>query len=135
MRWLWIDRFEEFVRGKRAVARKNITSSEEQIDGYSPGFPIMPQSLIVEGMTQTAGLLIDEIDGFRRRVVLAEIGMAVFHSVAVPGDTLRYTATVLKVSADGAVCSIVGQIGETLVAEAELLFAFLDDRFHSGPLC
>jgi 3-hydroxyacyl-[acyl-carrier-protein] dehydratase len=134
MRWFGIDRFEEFVRGKRAVAIKNIAASEEQIDGYSPGFPIMPHSLIIEGMAQTAGMLIGEIDGFQRRVVLAKIGKAVFHSVAVPGDTLRYTATVLEDSADGAMCSIVGHIGETLLAEVELLFAFLDDRIHSGPL-
>jgi len=134
MRWFWIDRFEEFVRGTRAVAVKNIAASEEQIEDYNPGFPIMPHSLIIEGMAQTAGLLIGEIDGFQQRVVLAKIGKAVFHSLAVPGDTLRYTATVLEVSADGAMCSIVGHIGETLVAEVELLFAYLDDRFHIGPL-
>jgi len=66
MRWFWIDRFEEFVRGKRAVAVRNIAASEEQLDGYNPGFPIMPHSLIIERMAQTAGLLIGEIDGFQR---------------------------------------------------------------------
>ena len=134
MRWFWIDRFEEFVRGQRAVAVKNITTSEEQLDGYYPGFPLMPHSLIIEGMAQTAGLLINEIYGFQKRVVLAKIGKAVFHSLAAPGYTLRYTATVLEVSADGAMCSGIAHIGERLVAEVELVFAFLDDRFHSGPL-
>ena len=61
MRWFWIDRFEKFVRGKRAVAVRNIAASEEQLDG-----PIMPHSLLIERMAQTAGLLIGEIDGFQR---------------------------------------------------------------------
>jgi 3-hydroxyacyl-[acyl-carrier-protein] dehydratase len=134
MRWFWIDRFEEFVRGQRAVARKCVAMAEEQIDGYTPGFPIMPGSLIIEGMAQTAGLLIGEMEGFSQRVVLAKIGKAIFHFPATPGDTLRYTATILDVKPDGAMASVTSHIGDRLQAEVELMFAFLDDRFPSGPL-
>ncbi len=134
MRWFWIDRFEEFVRGQRAVARKCVAMSEEQIDGYTPGFPIMPGSLIIEGMAQTAGLLIGEMEGFSQRVVLAKIGKALFHFPATPGDTLRYTATILDVKPDGAMASVTSHVGDRLQAEVEMMFAFLDDRFPSGPL-
>jgi 3-hydroxyacyl-[acyl-carrier-protein] dehydratase len=134
MRWFWIDRFVEFVRGKRAVAIKNVAMTEEQLDGYAPGFQVMPASLMIEGMAQTAGLLIGEISGFQQRVVLAKVAKAVFHGIARPGDTLRYTAVVQDVKGDGAMCSITGHIGETLLAEVELMFAFLDDRFPGGPL-
>jgi 3-hydroxyacyl-[acyl-carrier-protein] dehydratase len=134
MRWYWIDRFEEFVRGRRAVARKCVAMSEEQFDGYSPGYPVMPSSLIIEGMAQTAGLLIGEIEGFAQRVVLAKIGKAIFHFPALPGDTLRYTATILDVKADGAMASVTSHVGDQLQAEVEMMFAFLDDRFPSGPL-
>lgn len=134
MRWFWIDRFEEFVRGQRAVARKCVAMSEEQIDGYTPGFPVMPGSLIIEGMAQTAGLLIGEMEGFSQRVVLAKIGKAVFHFPATPGDMLRYTATILDVKPDGAMASVTSHVDDRLQAEVELMFAFLDDRFPSGPL-
>jgi 3-hydroxyacyl-[acyl-carrier-protein] dehydratase len=134
MRWFWIDRFEEFVRGRRAVAIKCVTMCEEQMDGYSPGFPVMPSSLIIEGMAQTAGLLVGEMEGFTQRVVLAKIGKAVFHFPARPGDTLRYTATILDVKGDGAMASVTSHVGERLQGEVELMFAFLDDRFPSGPL-
>lgn len=134
MRWFWIDRFEEFVRGRRAVAIKNVALSEEQLDGYSPGFPLMPGSLIIEGMAQTAGLLIGEMDGFSQRVVLAKIGKALFHFPARPGDTLRFTATILDVKGDGAMATVTSHVGERLQAEVELVFAFLDDRFPDGPL-
>ena len=55
MRWYWIDRFEEFVRGQRAVAIKNLALSEEQFDGYSPGFPLMPGVLMCEAAAQLCG--------------------------------------------------------------------------------
>jgi len=134
MRWFWIDRFTEFVRGRRAVAIKTVALNEEQIDGYSPGFPVMPGSLMIEGMAQTAGLLIGEIEGFEQRVVLAKIGKAVFHQPVIPGDTLRYEATIADVKRDGALASVVAHVGDKLVAEVDLMFAFLDERFPSGPL-
>ncbi len=56
MRWFWIDRFEEFVRGKHAVTVKNVTYGEEPLDDYMPGHPHYPHSLIIEGMAQTGGL-------------------------------------------------------------------------------
>ena len=134
MRWFWIDRFEEFVRGKRAVAIKTVALSEEPLDDYSPGFPVMPASLVIEGMAQTAGLLIGEMGGFEHRVVLAKIGKAVFHFPARPGDTLRYRATILDVKNDGALAEINCHVGDRLQGEVEMMFAFLDDRFPPGPL-
>lgn len=134
MRWFWIDKFEEFVRGQRAVAIKAIATCEEQFDGYCPGFPIMPQALIIEGMAQTAGLLIGEMEGYQQRVVLAKVGKAVFHGIAQCGDVLRYDARVLDVKADGAMCAVTGYLGDKVHAEVEMMFAFLDDRFPSGPL-
>jgi 3-hydroxyacyl-[acyl-carrier-protein] dehydratase len=134
MRWFWIDRFTEFERGRRAVAIKCVALSEEQIDGYAPGFPVMPASLIIEGMAQTAGLLIGEMEGFSQRVVLAKVGKAVFHRPAMPGDTLRYEATILDVKGDGALATVVAHVGSELLGEVELMFAFLDERFPSGPL-
>jgi 3-hydroxyacyl-[acyl-carrier-protein] dehydratase len=134
MRWFWIDKFTEFVRGRRAVAIKCVSMAEEQLDDYSPGFPVMPAPLIIEGMAQTAGLLIGEMDGFEQRVVLAKIGKAVFHRPVRPGETLRYEATIVDVKKDGALATVTGHVDEELVAETEMMFAFLDERFPSGPL-
>ena len=58
MRWFWIDRFDEFVRGKHATAVKNVSLAEEHMHDHFPGAALMPNSLIVEGMAQTAGLLV-----------------------------------------------------------------------------
>ena len=50
MRWLWIDTFVEFESGKRAVTIKNVTQSEDHLHDHFPGFPVMPASLMIEGM-------------------------------------------------------------------------------------
>lgn len=134
MRWFWIDRFVEFESGRRAVAIKNVSLVEEEIDKYMPSFPIFPHSLVIEGIAQTAGLLAGEHTGFDARVVLAKISNAKFHGVARPGDTLRYTATMTNISDDAASASATAHIGDRLFAEVELLFAHLTDRVQGREL-
>jgi 3-hydroxyacyl-[acyl-carrier-protein] dehydratase len=126
---MWIDRFVEFKRGQRAVARKNVSMVEEEVDEYIPGFPCLPPPLIVEGLAQTAGLLVGEISGFRERVILAKLGKAVFHKLALPGDTLTYTAEINEIKSHGAFCSGTSTVDGELQAEVEIVFAMLDDRF------
>jgi 3-hydroxyacyl-[acyl-carrier-protein] dehydratase len=138
MRWFWIDRFLEFESGRRAVAIKNVSYAEEQIPDYAWPMPIMPGSLIIEGMAQTAGILVGEHGGFRERVILAKLGKVVFHRYATPGDRLIYTADLQSVKPKGAVvyCTAHVEKVETsgLMAEAEIVFAHLDDRFAGVQL-
>src|SRR5512143_4298190 len=86
MRWIWIDKFVEFESGRRAVAVKNVTLAEEHLHDHFPGFPIMPECLMIEGMAQTGGILVGEAREFREKVVLAKISKAVFFDFVKPGD-------------------------------------------------
>jgi len=108
MRWIWIDRFVEFEPGRRAVAIKNLTLAEEHLHDHFPGFPVMPASLMIEGMAQTAGILVGHARGFREKVILAKIKKAKFDDLARPGDQLRYEATIEQIADAGA--STVGKI-------------------------
>jgi 3-hydroxyacyl-[acyl-carrier-protein] dehydratase len=134
MRWFWIDRFEEFVRGSHAVTIKAVTVAEEPLDDYQLGHPHYPHSLMIEGMAQTGGLLIAEPIGFSRKVVLAKVGKAVFHRCAYPGDLLRLTATIQDIQDSGAVVTGTIDVNGERIADMELWFAFLDERFGEGPL-
>jgi 3-hydroxyacyl-[acyl-carrier-protein] dehydratase len=134
MRWLWIDRFLEFESGKRAVAVKNVSIVEEEVDGYFSGFPHLPSSLVIEGMAQTGGLLVGEVSRFKERVVLAKVGKAVFHRTALPGDQLIYEAVIVDMNAQGAIVRGTSRVGDELQAEIELVFAHLDERFGSEIL-
>lgn len=150
MRWFWIDRFTEFVRGLRATALKNVSLSEEPLDDYLIGFPHYPHSLIIEGVAQTGGLLIAEADGFQKRVVLAKVGKATFGGFVRPGDQLTLAVEIVDLQASGGIVQAVvtknsdgglpdrdgGDVADepNVFAELELSFAFLDGRFGDAPL-
>ena len=129
MRWFWIDRFERFVAGEEAVALKNVTFSEEPLDDYLPGKPYYPHSLIIEGMAQTGGLLLSQLQNFEQRIVLAKISRAEFFCLAGPGDQLRLTARLESVQPDGAIVIGKTHIDGRLQGEFELTFAILDESF------
>lgn len=137
MRWFWVDRFTEFVSGSHACGIKNITLAEEVVDKYCPGFPMLPPTLIIEGMAQLGGILVAEHFQFEKRVVLAKIGKAKFHAPARTGDQLHYRVDADAIGDQGATVNCIGHRGEALHAEVQLMFAFLgkeDQRFPGGPL-
>src|SRR5438445_7865051 len=123
MRWIWIDKFVEFTPRTSATALKNVTLAEEHLHDLYPAFPIMPHSLIIEGMAQTAGILVGEARNFEEKVILAKIGRATFHRLVRPGETILFNAKVDQLSEAGA--SITGTVesGSDLVAEIELMFS------------
>lgn len=127
MRWMWLDRFTEFVRGKHSVAIKNVSMSEEPLSEYLPGYPVLPCSLIVEGLAWTGGILANDARGFRERTVLAKVNRAVFHRPATPGDQLRYSAVLEAIEAEGAFIRGTSHIGDELQAEVDLFLAHLPE--------
>ena len=134
MRWFWIDRFEEFIHGVRACAIKNVSLAEDYLDELSPGHPFLPASLIVEGLAQTGGLLVAQYNGYQERVVLAKITRAKFHSIACPGDTIRYETTLDDIRNDGALVTGRGTVGDRPLVDLELMFAHLDERIADHDL-
>ena len=134
MRWYWIDRFIEFESGRRAKAVKNVSLAEEHLHDHFPGYPVMPNSLVIEGLAQTGGLLVCEHGGFREKVVLAKVPKVQFYCEAVPGDTLIYTTTIDYVHKDGAMVTATSHKGDQLHAEMEIVFAHLNGGFQEKTL-
>src|SRR5438270_7914296 len=102
MRWIWIDGFTEFSSGKSARAVKNLSLAEDYFADHFPGYPIMPGPLILEGLAQTGGILVGEVNDFREKVVLAKIPYARFHRDAMPGEQLVYAVEMLHLRPEGA---------------------------------
>ena len=127
VRWYWIDRFLEFESGRYAKAIKNISLAEDHLHDHFSNYPMLPNSLVIEGMAQTGGLLVCEHSKFTEKVVLAKIPKIVFHGEAVPGDTLTYTTTVEYIRTEGAMVTATAYKGEALYAEGEIVFAHLND--------
>jgi len=128
MRWIWIDRFEEFKSGDSAVALKNVTLAEEHLHDHFPGFPVMPECLMIEAMAQTAGILVGEARSFSEKVILAKIKKAVFFDFVRPGDTIRLHAKIEGITPEAA--QTAGKItrGEDLIAEIDLMFSHIDQN-------
>ena len=128
MRWFWIDRFEEFKSGEYAKAVKNVSLAEEHLHDHFPGFSVMPGSLMIEGMAQTGGILLGEKNDFEHIVILAKVPKMTFHSWAVPGDSIIYTATLTKAEEEGGSVDVTAHVGDRLVAEGEIMFVHLDQK-------
>jgi 3-hydroxyacyl-[acyl-carrier-protein] dehydratase len=126
MRWIWIDKFTEFQSRVSATAVKNVSLAEEHLHDLYPDFPIVPHSLIIEGMAQTAGILVGEAANFAEKVILAKIGRATFHRLSRPGDTLQFHAKIEQFSEQGASASGTVTCDGQLVAEIELMFSHID---------
>src|SRR4051812_3419038 len=136
MRWIWIDRFLKFERGKAARAIKNLSLAEDLFADHLPGYPILPACFILEGLAQTGGILVGEANDFKEKVVLAKIVSARFRREALAGEKLVYDVDLLHLRPEGA--SVVGkvyavapgvpvaQLPAEPMGEAEIFFAHLD---------
>lgn len=126
MRWIWIDRFLAFESGKSARAIKNLSLAEDHFADHFPGYPVMPGSLILEGLAQTGGILVGEANDFREKVVLAKIPWARFSREALAGEQLIYAVDIVHLRPEGAAVHGRATSAGELVAEAEIFFAHLD---------
>jgi 3-hydroxyacyl-[acyl-carrier-protein] dehydratase len=123
--FLLVDRVKECVLGQRIVALKNVTANEEFFNGHFPRRPVMPGVLIVEALTQAAGILLfvtenayaDEDHEF----YFAGIDKARFRNPVVPGDQV-----ILKASLERKIRTIwkfrtVAEVDGTEVCSASIM--------------
>ena len=128
-----VDDIAEHEPGRRIVAIKNVTVTEEFFQGHFPGMPLMPGVLMIESLTQAAALLVNE-----GRVVLRGVENAKFRKQVVPGDRLR-----LEVSLERRRGAIVrarasAAVDGEVVAEANLVLSIdqgarIDPSAHVDP--
>jgi 3-hydroxyacyl-[acyl-carrier-protein] dehydratase len=128
MRWIWIDKFVEFESGKRAVSLKNVTLAEEHVHDNLPGFPMMPECLMIEAMAQTAGILVGEAKNFAEKVILAKVKRCVFHNYVVPGDQILLEASIDSIADEAASTAGIIRRGEETIAEIDLMFSHIDQN-------
>lgn len=144
MRWMWIDQIVHFEPCQRMVAIKNVSLAEEHLhdhfaaDDRHDALPMMPASLMIEGMAQTAGILVGTVSNFTEKVVLAKVVKASIEADVFPGQTIRYDATLDRMDAAGAsTTGIIQRCTHSLdqtdlhwdtIGQVDLLFSHLDQN-------
>ena len=135
MRWLWIDRIIDHEPNQRLVATKHVSLEEEYLNDYNiDGRVVMPASLLIEGMAQTAGILVGTTSRFKEKVILAKIARATFDSDVTAGDTVRFVASIEKLDGAGAATSgtldrrVAGGEAWERIGRIELMFSHIDNN-------
>lgn len=135
MRFFLIDRITLWEAGVRAQALKNVSLSEDFFDDHFPRRPVMPGVLILEGLAQLSGLLLESAlqtrHGKNAKAVLTVLERTKFRALVRPGDSLAYHAEVLSVNEAGGKARATARLSDRVVTTTELVFAF---KYVQDPL-
>ena len=132
MRFFLIDKISRWEVGISAEAIKNVALSEDFFDDHFPRRPVMPGVLILEGMAQLSGLLLEvtlhEQQGKTAKAVMTELERTKFRAIVRPGDVVHYRAEVIAVNESGGKARAMATRDDTLVAATELVFRFSQEE-------
>jgi 3-hydroxyacyl-[acyl-carrier-protein] dehydratase len=120
--FVMVDRIVDIRGDESGVGIKNVTINEPQFLGHFPEFPVMPGVLVIEGMAQTAAVLVLRLLQLResRSMFLITIDKAKFRKPAVPGDRLEYHVRKFAHRRTMWWYHTEARIGSAVIAEAEL---------------
>ena len=124
---LMVDTVLSLDPGKSIRTTKNVTGNELQFLGHFPEHAVMPGTLIVEAIGQSASILFSKTTGSGTEegefLVLGAINEMRFLVPVVPGDRLDMEITVLKFIPDFALVEATATVDGTVVAKGKLGFA------------
>jgi 3-hydroxyacyl-[acyl-carrier-protein] dehydratase len=128
MRFFLIDKITRWEVGIGAEAIKNVALSEDFFDDHFPRRPVMPGVLMLEGMAQLSGLLLEASlqsrYGKDAKAILTVIERTKFRDLVKPGDSLTYITEVKSINEAGGKVSIEARCNGEAVATSGMLFAF-----------
>lgn len=120
---LLIDQVVELEPGKKAVAKRNVTTHEEIFNGHFPNNPVMPGVLIVEAMAQTGAVALLSMPEFKGKTAyFGGIKSAKFRKVVRPGDTMMLEVELEKIRGSVGLGKAVARVDGKKVCSAELTF-------------
>jgi 3-hydroxymyristoyl/3-hydroxydecanoyl-(acyl carrier protein) dehydratase len=131
--FLFVDKVKKLTPDKSIIAERKIDPDEFYFKGHFPQKPIMPGVLITDALAQTSGLLWglskkkqpDKYSEDPELFYLAAADMK-FVSPALPGDTLRLSASFERNFGSLYRYAVEACVGRKLVAKGFLTLAMVD---------
>jgi 3-hydroxyacyl-[acyl-carrier-protein] dehydratase len=124
---LMVDRVLELEPGKRIKTLKNVAGNEIQFLGHFADFAIMPGTLMIEAIGQSASILFSRTFGKgvsqAEFMVLAAVNDMRFLVPVLPGDTIKIDINVLKITEEAALVEAVATVEDNVVTRGKLSFA------------
>lgn len=127
-KFLWVDEIEK-MSDMEIVGYKNTSKDDWFYEAHFTDFPIMPGVLIIEGLAQTASLLLrQKIQDHKSKHVLAyQVRSAFFYAPVLPGARVKLKAKLVGFHANK-IGNFVAEayVGEELKCEARFSVAVMD---------
>jgi len=124
---LMVDRVLELEPGKRIKTLKNVTGNEIQFLGHFPDLAIMPGTLMIEAIGQSASILFSHTTGKgmnpKEFMVLGAVNDMRFLVPVLPGHTMIMEVTIVRMTEEAALVEGVARVEDTVVARGKLSFA------------
>jgi 3-hydroxyacyl-[acyl-carrier-protein] dehydratase len=127
VRFLLLDRITDLSPPTSATGVKCVSLAEPWTLDHFPGHPVFPGALILEGMAQLGGVLLEATLRGRghvdRHAILLAADRVRFRAAVFPGDRLEHHATLEHANEDGGRVVTESRREGAKVAEASLTFA------------
>lgn len=124
---IMVDRVLELEPGKRIKALKNVAGSEIQFLGHFADYAIMPGTLIIEAIGQSASILFSRTTAkgmnHKEFMALAAVNDMKFLVPVLPGHTMVMEVNIIKMTEEAALVEGVARVDDVLVTRGKLSFA------------
>jgi 3-hydroxymyristoyl/3-hydroxydecanoyl-(acyl carrier protein) dehydratase len=122
VRHYWLDRIVHLEPGVRATGLKAVALAEDQFEDHFPGNPVLPGVYLLEGLAQTAGVLIERTFEGRQLGLLTTVERARFKAFARPGDQIRLDVEIESLDAAFARVRATATVADKTISSARLIF-------------
>ena len=126
MKFNLVDRIES-LSDDRIVAVKYVSLAEEYLADHFPTFPVLPGVMMLEALTQAAAWLLHHRTNFAKSMaVLKEVRNVKYGQFVAPGNALRVTVELSKMTDGGATFKASGTVNDEQAVAARLELAYFN---------
>jgi 3-hydroxyacyl-[acyl-carrier-protein] dehydratase len=127
LRFLHVDRILEIEKKERILAAKFTTRMDEYLTGHYGRVPVVPSTMVIEALLQTAGWLHMVNWDFRVKgaVMLIE-GVRIYRQVR-PGETILLEAKALHTHPEGITAQAQARVGSEVILSIERIILSHDE--------